>query len=84
MAKDPENSLRHYVLATVISILIGAGGCYGNYITAKVDAVEDKAERLDKSGAVMEQDLRDFRRSFEDFKTEWRRYEGQQHKQGKQ
>lgn len=87
MVTSKDSSLRQYLLATVVSLLVLVSGCYMNSMTARVDANEKKVDTLDqkvnatdKQNAVIEQDLKDFRKSFEDFKTDWKADDARHHR----
>jgi ABC-type phosphate transport system ATPase subunit len=77
MAED--KNIRQYLLGTVVTILIGAGGCTANQLLKRIDTVEAATQKQEVEGAVIKQDLRNFRQSFEDFKSEWKKDDERHH-----
>lgn len=65
-----DKDLRQYLLATVVGICVAAGGCTLNRLYVRVDAVEKQVNEVAKDGAVIEQEIKNFRQSFEEFKRD--------------
>jgi outer membrane murein-binding lipoprotein Lpp len=71
------NSLRSWLLTSVVSITLVLGACVGSALSARVDALDSQVQTLEKENtlrrvdsSVIQQDLKDFRRSFEEFKND--------------
>lgn len=76
-----DSKLRQYLLGTVVTVLVAAGGCTANQLFKRIDTVEAKAQEREVEGAVIKQDLKNFRQSFEDFKSEWKKTDDRHHRQ---
>lgn len=67
----PEDSkLRQYLFTTAVSLCLAIGGCYIKGYTAKVEALDKRVNSVERDSARTDQDIKDFRQSFEEFKKD--------------
>lgn len=68
MATDTK--LRHYLGGLAVAIAMSAGGCAAKDFYSRLDAAEQDIHQGKVKDAVVEQEIKDFRESFEEFKKD--------------
>lgn len=67
----PEDSkLRQYLFTAVVGICITMGGCFAKGFSTKVEALDNRINTIERNDARTDQDIKDFRQSFEEFKQD--------------